>query len=345
MAFYSFPLAHAAARAATRAASDRCPLEKAVWRLTGEIGDWLGVDAGHLRVGDRADVVVVDPTALDERLDAYHEAPMEGFGGLVRMVNRSDGAVRRGARRRARRVRRRRRARTRGARAVPARGRRRSRRAPASARARADARSRAARRPNGARRRSASCSTRRPRSLIESATRARACSSWRRARACRSAGSSGTSRRARRSWSPSAEDVSAPDPRAATRRVRVARAAWRIPLVLALRLLRDTMPLAHQPGVVRARPRVPHRPRAEEGARAGRQALRSSEIERPRARAPARARRGARRSTSRSWSTRSSPIFDGEQLHRLVHASPEIEAARIDALAGVAKFLASRASR
>lgn len=38
-------------------------------------------------------------------------------------------------------------------------------------------------------------------------------------------------------------------------------------------------------------------------------------------------------------------IFDGEQLHRLVHASPEIEAARIDALAGVAKFLASRASR
>src|SRR5690606_38863730 len=60
---------------------------------TGEIGEWLGVDAGHLRVGDRADLVVVDPEALDDRLDAYHEANMEGFGDLMRMVNRSDGVV------------------------------------------------------------------------------------------------------------------------------------------------------------------------------------------------------------------------------------------------------------
>jgi N-acyl-D-aspartate/D-glutamate deacylase len=64
-----------------------------VWRLTGELASWLGVDAGTLRVGARADLVVVDPEALDERLDAYHEAPMEGLG-LMRMVNRSDGAVR-----------------------------------------------------------------------------------------------------------------------------------------------------------------------------------------------------------------------------------------------------------
>jgi N-acyl-D-aspartate/D-glutamate deacylase len=64
-----------------------------VWRLTGEIGGWLGVDAGTLRPGDRADVAVIDPAALDERLSAYHEAPMEGLG-LSRMVNRSDGAVR-----------------------------------------------------------------------------------------------------------------------------------------------------------------------------------------------------------------------------------------------------------
>ncbi|MCC6806633.1 MAG: amidohydrolase family protein [Deltaproteobacteria bacterium] len=32
-------------------------------------------------------------TKLDDRLDRYHEAPMEGLVGLVRMVNRSDGAV------------------------------------------------------------------------------------------------------------------------------------------------------------------------------------------------------------------------------------------------------------
>jgi N-acyl-D-aspartate/D-glutamate deacylase len=89
MAFYSFPLRmlrHAKERGAM-------PIERAVWRLTGEIADWLGVDAGHLRLGDRADLVVVDPAALDDRLDAYHEARMDGFGDLMRMVNRSDGVV------------------------------------------------------------------------------------------------------------------------------------------------------------------------------------------------------------------------------------------------------------
>ena len=81
-------------RDAERAGRPVMPIERAVWRLTGEIGDWLGVDAGRLRVGDRADVAVIDPSALDERLDAYHEAPMENLGNLQRMVNRSDGAVR-----------------------------------------------------------------------------------------------------------------------------------------------------------------------------------------------------------------------------------------------------------
>jgi N-acyl-D-glutamate deacylase len=94
MAFYSFPL-RMLRYVRDRALAGRpvMPIEKAVWRLTGEIGEWLGVDAGRLRVGDRADLVVVDPEALDERLDAYHEANMEGFGDLTRMVNRSDGVV------------------------------------------------------------------------------------------------------------------------------------------------------------------------------------------------------------------------------------------------------------
>jgi N-acyl-D-glutamate deacylase len=95
MAFYSFPLRMLAqVRDAERAGKSIMPLERAVWRLTGEIADWLDVDAGRLREGDRADLVVIDPSALDARLDAYHEAPMQGLDGLVRMVNRSDGAVR-----------------------------------------------------------------------------------------------------------------------------------------------------------------------------------------------------------------------------------------------------------
>src|SRR5690606_26792303 len=81
-------------RDAERAGRGFMPIEEAVWRLTGELGDWLDVDAGHLRLGDRADVAVIDPEALDERLGAYHEAPMQGFGELRRMVNRSDGTVR-----------------------------------------------------------------------------------------------------------------------------------------------------------------------------------------------------------------------------------------------------------
>lgn len=94
MAFYSFPLRVLRyVRDREKAGRAVMPMEKAIWRLTGEIGEWLGVDAGHLRVGDRADLVVIDPTALDERLDAYHEAPMAGFGDLPRMVNRSDGTV------------------------------------------------------------------------------------------------------------------------------------------------------------------------------------------------------------------------------------------------------------
>jgi N-acyl-D-aspartate/D-glutamate deacylase len=94
MAFYSFPLQLLRlVRDRARAGKPVMPIEQAVWRVTGEIGDWLGVEAGHLRVGDRADLVVVDPEQLDARLDVYHEAPMDGFGDLLRMVNRSDGVV------------------------------------------------------------------------------------------------------------------------------------------------------------------------------------------------------------------------------------------------------------
>lgn len=89
MAFYSFPLQMLRRVRDANSMS----IERAVWRLTGEIADWLDIDAGHLRLGDRADVVVLDPTALDGRLDVYHEAEMDGFPGLVRMVNRSDGIV------------------------------------------------------------------------------------------------------------------------------------------------------------------------------------------------------------------------------------------------------------
>jgi len=68
-------------------------IEQAVHRLTGELADWYQIDAGHLRIGDRADLVVIDPAHLDERLDDYAVAPVAQYANLPRMVNRNDAAV------------------------------------------------------------------------------------------------------------------------------------------------------------------------------------------------------------------------------------------------------------
>ncbi len=68
-------------------------VEQAVHRLTGELADWYRIDAGHLRLGDRADLVIVDPERLDDTLDRYAEEPVEQYGGLSRMVNRNDDTV------------------------------------------------------------------------------------------------------------------------------------------------------------------------------------------------------------------------------------------------------------
>ncbi|MDT5217958.1 MAG: hypothetical protein QOF15_63 [Mycobacterium sp.] len=68
-------------------------VEQAVHRLTGELADWYGLDAGHLRLGDWADLVVIDPQRLDDTLDSYHEADIAAYGGLSRMVNRNDKTV------------------------------------------------------------------------------------------------------------------------------------------------------------------------------------------------------------------------------------------------------------
>ena len=67
--------------------------ERAVHRLTGELAEWFGIDAGTLREGDRADFVVIDPAGLNDAVDGYHEEEVPFYGGLRRMVNRNDDAV------------------------------------------------------------------------------------------------------------------------------------------------------------------------------------------------------------------------------------------------------------
>jgi N-acyl-D-aspartate/D-glutamate deacylase len=94
MAFYNFGL-RLLRRAwdADRAGTPFLTMERAVHRLTGELGDWFGIDAGTLRVGDRADFVVIDPAGLNDSLDDYREEEVAFYGGLRRMVNRNDDAV------------------------------------------------------------------------------------------------------------------------------------------------------------------------------------------------------------------------------------------------------------
>ena len=65
---------------------------EAIHKLTGDLADWFGLDAGHIRVGDRADVVIMNPNGLYDDIDEVSEAPMEGFG-IDRLVKRNDDAI------------------------------------------------------------------------------------------------------------------------------------------------------------------------------------------------------------------------------------------------------------
>jgi len=94
MAFYNFSLRMLKrTRDAYRAGAPFMSTEQAVRRLTGELAEWFGIDAGTLREGDRADFVVIDPAGLNEAVDGYYEDEVPFYGGLRRMVNRNDDAV------------------------------------------------------------------------------------------------------------------------------------------------------------------------------------------------------------------------------------------------------------
>jgi N-acyl-D-aspartate/D-glutamate deacylase len=73
---------------------DIFPIEKAIHRLTKMPADWLGLDAGSIEKGRRADVCILDPTKLNSGLT---EEPIEDYHpslkGAYRYVKRSDGVV------------------------------------------------------------------------------------------------------------------------------------------------------------------------------------------------------------------------------------------------------------
>lgn len=94
MAFYNFPLRLLKRiQDAQRAGTPFLTPERAIYRLTAEVAEWFGINAGTLREGDRADFVVIDPAHLDNSVDGYHEEAVPFYGGLRRMVNRNDATV------------------------------------------------------------------------------------------------------------------------------------------------------------------------------------------------------------------------------------------------------------
>lgn len=92
MAFYNFPLRVLRyVQASHEAGAPLMSYEKAVWRLTKENADFFNLDAGHLAVGKRADITVIDPSKLTDAVHEYHTA--EFLPGADRLVNRNDDVV------------------------------------------------------------------------------------------------------------------------------------------------------------------------------------------------------------------------------------------------------------
>ncbi|MEL6194703.1 MAG: amidohydrolase family protein [Bacteroidota bacterium] len=65
--------------------------EKVIWRLTKENADFFNLDAGHLAVGKRADITIIDPEKLDDSVHEYHTDAF--LAGCDRLVNRNDKVV------------------------------------------------------------------------------------------------------------------------------------------------------------------------------------------------------------------------------------------------------------
>lgn len=91
MAFYNFPIRMLKqVWDAQQAGRPYMTVEQAVHRLSGELADWFGLDAGYLREGGRADITIVDPARLDARVEGMHLAPFGPAVEIDRLVNEGD---------------------------------------------------------------------------------------------------------------------------------------------------------------------------------------------------------------------------------------------------------------
>lgn len=93
MASYNFPLCMLKyVRDAELEGQPFMTIGQAIHRLTGELADWYDIDAGHIRQGGRADVVIVNPEGLGPEVFEMEDADFPAFN-MQRLVNRNDDAV------------------------------------------------------------------------------------------------------------------------------------------------------------------------------------------------------------------------------------------------------------
>ncbi len=94
MAFYNFPLKMIKiVQESIDNGQPIMPMEKCIWRLTKEQGDWFGLDCGYLAKGKLADLVIIDPNKFSSITENVASEVIEEFGNYERLVNRNEGVV------------------------------------------------------------------------------------------------------------------------------------------------------------------------------------------------------------------------------------------------------------
>ena len=94
MAFYNFPLKMI--KMVQNSIAKGIPImtmEKCIWRLTKEQGDWFNLDCGHLEKGKIADLVIINPENLKNITENVELDTIKEFDNYERLVNRNAGVV------------------------------------------------------------------------------------------------------------------------------------------------------------------------------------------------------------------------------------------------------------
>lgn len=94
MAFYNFPLKMIKeVQESIDKGNPIMSMEKCIWRLTKEQGDWFELDCGYLAKGKIADLVILNPEKFENITENIENEPIEEFENYVRLVNRNEGVV------------------------------------------------------------------------------------------------------------------------------------------------------------------------------------------------------------------------------------------------------------